>query len=164
MSRSIHVTLWSLVLSVSLTLASCGGAAGGGGSAGASPSPSPSASPSPTAQETPEGGGTIVLASGDRANDYGVATVQGGTIEVSVDDYFFAPTILEAKAGATVTIEFVNESGAIHNFSIPSRGIDVDIDPHATTTVEVTFPKKKPLTFECGYHLPQDMRGELRVA
>ncbi|HWO71865.1 MAG TPA: cupredoxin domain-containing protein [Actinomycetota bacterium] len=124
--------------------AACGGGGGGGGERGGG------------------GGGTITLSDGSLATDRGTATVSGGTATVEAGDFFFSPTVLTGPAGQEVTLTVSNVGQALHNFSLPDQGVDVDIQAGQQTTVTVTFPSSGAVTFECKYHLAQNMRGELR--
>jgi plastocyanin len=89
--------------------------------------------------------------------------VDGGTIEMEMDENYFEPTILKGAAGATVTIEFDNEGVRQHNFSIPAQGIDLNCGVRAHGKVEVVFPRSGMLAFTCKYSITSGMRGGLAV-
>ena len=110
------------------------------------------------------GGGTITLSDGQLAVDRGTARVSGTAATIDAGDFFFSPTILEGPPGQEVTLTVTNTGQALHNFSIPGGSVDVDLQAGESTTVTVTFPSSGAVTFECKYHLAQDMRGELRAA
>jgi plastocyanin len=105
-----------------------------------------------------------IVIDGEGANFHGVGhVIDGGTIEMEMDDAYFAPTILKGPAGATVTIELENEGVRQHNFSVPSQGIDLNCGVRARGEVEVVFPRSGELMFTCKYTGTSGMRGELAV-
>jgi plastocyanin len=105
-----------------------------------------------------------IVIDGEGANFHGVGhVIDGGTIEMEMDDAYFAPTILKGPAGATVTIELENEGVRQHNFSVPSQGIDLNCGVRARGEVKVVFPRSGVLMFTCKYTGTSGMRGELAV-
>jgi plastocyanin len=105
-----------------------------------------------------------IVIDGVGANLHGVdRVVDGGTIEMELDENYFEPTILKGPAGATVTIELENEGVRQHNFSVPSQGIDLNCGVRARGEVEVVFPRSGVLAFTCKYSITSGMRGELAV-
>jgi len=101
---------------------------------------------------------------GHGANFHGVGrVVDGGTIEMEMDEAYFAPTVLKGPPGATVTIELENEGVRQHNFSIPSQGIDLNCGVRASGEVKVVFPRSGELMFICKYTGTSGMRGALAV-
>ena len=58
---------------------------------------------------------------GQGVNLHGSAArvVDGGTIELEMDEHYFAPTVLVGPAGETVTIELHNDGTRGHNFFVP---------------------------------------------
>jgi len=98
------------------------------------------------------------------ANFHGVGrVVDGGTIEMEMDEAYFAPTVLKGPPGATVTIELENEGVRQHNFSVPSQGIDLNCGVRASGEVKVVFPRSGELMFICKYTGTSGMRGALAV-
>ncbi|MGE5596088.1 MAG: cupredoxin domain-containing protein [Hyphomicrobiales bacterium] len=93
--------------------------------------------------------------------DKGTAKAEGDEIELEADSYYFEPTFIQADAGKKVSFEIENESNTVHNFTVKSLGIDMDIPAGGKTTVEVTFPASGAVVFECKYHTGQGMNGEL---
>jgi plastocyanin len=89
--------------------------------------------------------------------------VDGGTIEMEMDEDYFGPTILKGSAGATVTIELQNEGIRTHNFSVPSQGIDLNCGIRGRDEVEVVFPRSGLLAFTCKFGATSGMRGALVV-
>jgi plastocyanin len=108
------------------------------------------------------GGPTIRLADGQRASAHGEADVAGdSSTVVEMDDSFFKPTVLRGTPGQRLAVTLSNQGNALHDFRMPSQHIDVNVEAGTPVTVTVTFPQKGAVTFECRYHLLQDMRGEL---
>ncbi len=110
-------------------------------------------------------GGTIQIA-GQEANDHGSENVAGKSeLEMELDDFYFAPTVLEGEAGQTLTLNLFNEGDAPHTFTIEEQGIDETLEPgDEGVTVEVTFPDSGELVFVCTFHEAQGMIGGLSVA
>ncbi len=51
----------------------------------------------------------------------------------------------------------------MHSFSLPERGIDLDLAPGEIAKLRIVFPRSGVLRFFCKYHLWHNMRGELKV-
>jgi plastocyanin len=88
------------------------------------------------------GGSTIRLADGQRASAHGEADVAG-------------------TPGQRLTVTLSNQGNSLHDFRIAAQHIDAGVEAGTPVTVTVTFPEKGAVTFECRYHLLQNMRGEL---
>jgi plastocyanin len=111
-----------------------------------------------------EGGGRITVG-GETANDHGSQDVSGETeVDLELDDFYFAPTVLTGSAGETLTVHLENEGDAEHNFSLSDQGIDQDVEAGEEAEVNLTFPDSGTLVFFCKYHQDMGMRGALRVA
>jgi plastocyanin len=105
-----------------------------------------------------------ITVNGLGANFHGTGrVVDGGTIEMEMDEAYFEPTVLKGPPGATVTIELENEGIRQHNFSVPSQGIDLNCGVRARGEVTVVFPRTGVLAFVCKYTGTSGMRGELAV-
>jgi plastocyanin len=105
-----------------------------------------------------------IIVDGLGANFHGIGrVVDGGTIEMEMDEAYFEPTVLKGPPGATVTIELENEGVRQHNFSVPSQGIDLNCGVRARGEVTVVFPRTAVLAFVCKYTGTSGMRGELAV-
>src|SRR5206468_11271940 len=108
------------------------------------PGPGSTAEVSPAGStSTPMGaqsGGPGVPPGNTPAADHGTQDV-GRKVEVHLeaDDYYFEPTFLRGQPGQTVKLEIENESGTLHNLSLPAQGLDKDLPPKGTVEVEVTF-------------------------
>jgi len=97
-------------------------------------------------------------------NDHGTVDVRGkDEIDVEADDYYFEPTFLRGAPGQTLKLVVENESGSLHNVSIPGLGVDTNVPPHASAEIEVTFPRSGSTTFFCKFHTALGMNGALLV-
>jgi plastocyanin len=109
-------------------------------------------------------GKAVRLADGTSATERGRADVGGRVSEVlELGEYYFAPTVLEGRPGQRLTLTLSNQGRELHNFRVPGQHVDVDVEAGTPATATVTFPPSGAVTFECRYHLLQDMRGELAV-
>ena len=94
--------------------------------------------------------------------DHGTKDVTGqAELDLEADDYYFAPTFLRGAPGQTLTLEIENESGTLHNFSIPDQHVDQDIPPKGKVQVDVTIPPSGVAHFLCKFHTALGMNGEL---
>ena len=125
----------------------------GGGYGGSSKADSSSTKSSGSGQKT---------IAGVHANDHGTEVVSGEA-KLELDDFYFAPTVLEGKAGQQVTLELENEGKVEHSFTIDSQGIDEDVEPGEDAKVSVTIPKSGVVSFYCKYHKGSGMAGGLAV-
>jgi plastocyanin len=89
--------------------------------------------------------------------------LDGGTIEMEMDEDYFGPSVLEGPAGATLTIELENEGVRQHNFSVRGQGIDLTCGVRARAAVEVVFPRSGLLAFTCKFGDRSGMRGAFVV-
>jgi plastocyanin len=97
-----------------------------------------------------------------KMNNHGKKDVSGmSSVNVEMDDYYFSPTVLKGKPGQKLTINLSNHGTVEHNFSITSLGLNHDVEPKKTATVQVTFPKSGLVAFFCKYHKTLGMAGEL---
>jgi plastocyanin len=105
-----------------------------------------------------------IVIEGQGVNFHGVdRVVEGDTIEMEMDEDYFAPTVLKGPAGATVTIELENDGVRQHNFTVPGQGIDLDCGVRARHEVEVVFPRSGVLMFTCKFGDTSGMLGALTV-
>jgi YVTN family beta-propeller protein len=112
--------------------------------------------PAPTAQAPTPGTMTI--------SDHGTLAVKGQkAIELEADEYYFKPTFLQGAPGQRLTLEIENESGTLHNISLPEQHLDMDIPPKGKVTVDVVFPTSGAVRFFCKFHEALGMHGALRV-
>ena len=109
-------------------------------------------------------GQAIRLADGKSATGRGEADLTGhASAVVELGEYYFKPTILRGRPGQRLTLTLSNQGRELHNFRIRSQHVDADVEAATPVTVTVTFPQSGALTFECRFHLSENMRGELAV-
>jgi plastocyanin len=95
-------------------------------------------------------------------SDHGTKDLKGKTeASLEVDSNYFGPTFLSGGPGQKLRLHIENESGALHNFSMRSLGIDQDIPAKGKLEIEVTFPATGVALFFCKYHTAGGMNGEL---
>lgn len=88
-----------------------------------------------------------------KTTNKGSATISGNAISVEQDDYYFSPTFIKAPtAGATVTVTLKNEGSQKHTFTSDALGVDKEVAPGATETVQVTLPQSGAVLFYCRFH------------
>jgi len=107
--------------------------------------------------------GTITIA-GQEATNHGSEDVAGiSELEVEVDDFYFAPTVLEGEAGQALSLSLFNEGAAPHTFTIDDQDVDVELGAGESGQAEVTFPDSGALVFYCRFHVSGGMLGGLSV-
>ncbi len=92
--------------------------------------------------------------------DRGTAAATGTTLAIEADDFFFAPTCETGVQPGTITMVVKNTGEALHNVSIATQNIDVDVAPGETITVQVKVDKDA-LPYVCKYHRTSGMVGSL---
>jgi plastocyanin len=125
-------------------------------------------SSSSSASGASSGSNKITIGS-DQANDHGTQDATGKTtFEIGADNdssgYYFNPTILQGSAGQSITLEIKNNGSVLHNFSITSMNVNINIQPGASQEVKVTFPQTGTVEYFCSIHHGLGMAGELSVA
>lgn len=96
----------------------------------------------------------------DGTKDHGSAKAGGVSISIEAGDSFFAPTCLTEVPSGKVMIAVKNSGSALHNFSIPDQGVDVDVASGKTATFEVNV-SSGATGFFCKYHRTSGMAGAL---
>lgn len=84
----------------------------------------------------------------------------GGAVTLTAVEFAWDPEDLSAQAGGS--IELVNEDDAKHNLTIADAGVDVDVAPKATETVDLGGVAVGTWDFVCEYH-PDTMKGTIEV-
>lgn len=110
----------------------------------------PDAAPTPDSalgRETIDGTAVLI---------HGRLPVRGSTASIEMFDRYFAPTILEAAPGARIKLALRNGGRILHNFSLPGRGIDQDVEPGDIRTADVVFPSEGRIAFYCSIHRNSD--------
>jgi len=82
-------------------------------------------------------------------------------LDLEADNYYFEPTFLRGSPGQKLKVEIENESGTLHNFSIPDQHLDVNIPPKGKVVVAIAFPSSGVVRFFCKFHSARGMNGEL---
>jgi plastocyanin len=95
-------------------------------------------------------------------SNHGTKDVKGkGELDLEADNYYFGPTFLRGTPGQKLKVEIENESGTLHNFSIPDQHLDVNIPPKGKVVVAIAFPSSGVVRFFCKFHSARGMNGEL---
>src|SRR3954447_16375980 len=127
----------AMVGGIALVISACSSSGGGGSSAAASAAGAPSAAAS---------GAACAEASGN------------GTVAVSVKDFSFEPSTINAKVGETIT--FSNTGNAPHNATLDAGGgATPTISPGKSDGLTFTAPGAYP--FHCS--IPPQMKGTITV-
>jgi YVTN family beta-propeller protein len=112
----------------------------------------------------PRAGAKTVMIGNVAYADHGSRDVSGRReVHLEADDYYFKPTFLKGKPGQTVTLEVENESGTLHNLTVPELGIDRDLAPRSKMKLAVTFPASGVIAFHCKLHQALGMAGQLQT-
>jgi len=95
-------------------------------------------------------------------SNHGTKDLKGqGELDLEADNYYFEPTFLRGSPGQKLKVEIENESGTLHNFSIPDQHLDVNIPPKGKVVVAIAFPSSGVVRFFCRFHSELGMEGEL---
>ncbi|HEX2049423.1 MAG TPA: cupredoxin domain-containing protein [Actinomycetota bacterium] len=84
----------------------------------------------------------------------------GSSATLTASEFKWDPTSLSVAAGGT--IEVTNEDDAKHNVTVEEAGIDEDVDPNGSVSVDVGDAEPGSYDFVCEYH-PDTMKGTLEV-
>jgi plastocyanin len=110
--------------------------------------------------ESPSSGGKAPVALSGTVNDKGTKDVSGkDEFELEQDDFYFSPTFVKAKPGATIKVEVSNEGDAQHTFTIDALHIDVMLAKGESKDVSVTLPSSGAVAFYCRFHRSSGMQG-----
>ena len=96
-------------------------------------------------------------ASGD---DGGGGAGGGTSVTVTAADFSFDPESVTAAAGDT--IELSNEGESPHNLQAEEAGLDEDVDPGKTVSIDLADVEPGTYDFICKFH-PDDMKGTLEI-
>ena len=97
-------------------------------------------------------------ASGDDGG--GGAGGGGSSVTVTAADFSFDPGSVTAAAGDT--IELSNEGESPHNIQAEEAGLDEDVDPGKTVSIDLADVDPGTYDFICKFH-PDDMKGTLEI-
>jgi plastocyanin len=108
-------------------------------------------------------GKSIVIA-GEEANNHGTRDARiADPVELELNDFYFAPTVLTGAVDQHLSIVLVNKGETTHTFTIDALGIDTEVAQGGRRETEVTFPEFGTLLFYCRFHSASGMRGGLSV-
>ena len=89
-----------------------------------------------------------------------VSKKSSATLTMALENFSFGPTFVKAKKGETVTLELENDSTAPHTFTSDALGVDEEVSPGQSATVEVTVPTTgNAFLFYCRFHQGGGMQG-----
>lgn len=140
-----------LLFAVSLTV-SCG--PGGGSGITAAPTPTSAA-----ATAVADGCARAAGLTGE-VSDHGTAVATGATLTIEAGDFFFAPTCLTGVQAGAASVSVRNSGRILHNISVPAQGIDTDVEPGQSVTVQVKV-ESTAVRLLCKYHRTAGMTGAL---
>ena len=89
-----------------------------------------------------------------------VSSKSSAKLEVELDDKYFNPTFIKAKAGENITLELKNEGTLPHTFTSDTLAVDKQIDPGKSAKLTVTVPSDgQVFQFHCDFHESAGMAG-----
>jgi plastocyanin len=95
-----------------------------------------------------------------KVNDEGTEDATGAAeIELEADDFYFKPTFVKATPGQKLQVALKNEGAAPHTFTSTELGVDKELKPGESTTVEITVPSADAVAFFCRFHQAGGMQG-----
>ena len=94
---------------------------------------------------------------------HGTVAAAGSQISIEAGDFFFSPTCVTGVPSGPIILMVHNGGVTLHNVSIPSLHIDMDMTSGQTITVQVRMGSV-PLVFFCKYHRSSGMLGALLPA
>jgi plastocyanin len=93
-----------------------------------------------------------------------VSTSSDAELEMELDNFYYGPTFVKAKAGQTITLELENEGSAPHTLTSDALGVDEELKPGQSASVEITVPSSgKAFLFFCRFHEAAGMKGAVYV-
>jgi plastocyanin len=103
--------------------------------------------------------GAPVALSG-KVNDQGTADASGDSqLDMEVGDFSFKPTFIKVTAGQKLTLALKNQGAAPHTFTSTALGVDKELKPGESATVEITVPSADATGFVCRFHQGGGMQG-----
>jgi hypothetical protein len=153
MNTRVYRRFFALLI-IMLGVAAC--SSGGGATGNTSPTPT-----TPVAT-TAGASGTCPASSGlpPSTNMHGIVAASGSQLSIEAGDFFFSPTCVTGVSSGAITLTVHNGGVTLHNVSIPSLHIDMDMTSGQMITVHVMMGRV-PLVFFCKYHRGSGMLGAL---
>lgn len=93
-----------------------------------------------------------------------VSSSEGAPAPVTMKDTFFDPTCLAVSSTQALILD--NAGNALHNFSMPEQGVDIDVEAgedEETDTFEDLGVEAGTYSFVCKYHEAQGMVGTIVI-
>jgi plastocyanin len=114
--------------------------------------------------EQPEGASTTL--EGDVAPEEcaEVSASEGAPAPLTMKDTFFDPTCLAVSSTQALNLD--NAGEALHNFSMPEQGVDIDVESgeqEETDTFEDLGVEAGTYRFACKYHESAGMVGTIVI-
>jgi plastocyanin len=82
------------------------------------------------------------------------------TVDEELDDKYFAPTFVKAKAGEKITFKLANTGKLPHTFTSDEFGVDKELQPGQAAKVTVTVPSSGAVfKVYCSLHEADGMVG-----
>ncbi len=89
-----------------------------------------------------------------------VSSKSSATVEVELDDKYFSPTFIKAKAGEKITFKVENEGSLPHTFTSDELSVDKQVNPGKKAKFTVTVPSSgEVFQFHCQFHEAAGMDG-----
>jgi plastocyanin len=89
-----------------------------------------------------------------------VSSKSSAKLEMEMDDKYFNPTFIKAKAGEKITLELKNEGSLPHTFTSDGLSVDQQVDPGKSAKLTFTVPSDgQVFQFHCNFHQAAGMIG-----
>ena len=89
-----------------------------------------------------------------------VSSKSSAKLAMELDDKYFAPTFIKAKAGEKITLEMENEGNLPHTFTSDGLAVDQQVDPGKSAKLTFTVPSDgQVFQFHCTFHETAGMVG-----
>lgn len=149
-----------ILLGLGMTACGVGDNSNSGNTSGGNTKPTPFSTPPASTSGTALGSCPASAGLPANTNVHSTAVASGSQLSIEAGDFFFSPTCITSVPGGTVTLIVHNAGVTLHNVSIPSLHIDMDMTSGQTITVKVKMGSA-PLVFFCKYHRGAGMLGAL---
>jgi plastocyanin len=89
-----------------------------------------------------------------------VSSKSSAKLTMELDDKYFAPTFIKAKAGEKITLEMENDGNLPHTFTSDGLAVDQQVDPGKSAKLTFTVPSNgQVFQFHCTFHETAGMVG-----